>query len=115
MASRSNTSSLLAGAARQINTLAELLVDTNVLFLTQDEDFLFDDPTEAVVVLSRVRQSRPLAERAEICRRAILDLNRNPRLERRFEVMDDGSLVTWEQGPGRSWAAKIPPKGAPDS
>ena len=26
--------------------------------LTQDEDFLFDKPTEAIVVLSRVRQSR---------------------------------------------------------
>jgi hypothetical protein len=81
---------------------------TDVLFLTQDEDFLFDEPTEAVVLLSRVRQSRPLAERVDVWRRAILDLLRSARPERRFELMDDGYLVAWEQGTGHSWKAKLP-------
>lgn len=87
--------------------IRELLDDTDLLFLTQDEDFLFGELTGAVVVLSRVRQSRPLTERVGIWRRGILDLERNPRSERRFELMDDGSLVPWEQGPGRSWTTKL--------
>jgi hypothetical protein len=88
--------------------IRERLFDRDVLFLTQDEDFLFDKPTEAVVVLSRVRQSRPLSERVEVWRHAILELIRNPKPERRFELMDDGSLLAWEQGPGHSWKAKLP-------
>jgi hypothetical protein len=78
-----------------------------VLFLTHDEDFLFDRPTEATVVLSRIRQSRRLVERVDVWRRAVLDLIRNPKPERRFEL-DDGYLLAWEEGPGRSWKAKLP-------
>ena len=88
--------------------IRERLFDRDVLFLTHDEDFLFDMPTEAIVVLSRVRQSRRLVERVEVWRRAILDLIRNPRPERRFELMDDGNLLAWEEGPGRNWKAKLP-------
>jgi hypothetical protein len=88
--------------------IRELLDDRDLLFLTHDEDFLFGEPTGAVVVLSRVRQSRPLTERVGIWRRGILDLERYPSSERRFELMDDGSLVPWEEGPGRSWTAKLP-------
>lgn len=88
--------------------IRERLFDREVLFLTHDEDFLFDRPTEAIVVLSRVRQSRRLIERVEVWRRAVLDLVRNPRSERRFELMDDGYLLAWEEGPGRSWKAKLP-------
>jgi hypothetical protein len=47
--------------------------------------------------VSRVRQARRLAERVEVWRTAILDLTQNPRPEQRFELMDDGSLVAWEQ------------------
>ena len=88
--------------------IRERLFDREVLFLTQDEDFLFDRPTEAIVVLSRVRQSRRLAERVEVWRHAILDLTENPRPERRFELMDDGYLLAWEQGHGSTWTAKLP-------
>jgi Domain of unknown function (DUF5615) len=88
--------------------IRERLFERDVLFLTHDEDFLFDRPTEAIVVLSRVRQSRRLVERVEVWRRAILDLIQNPRLERRFELMDDGYLLAWEEGPSRSWKAKLP-------
>jgi hypothetical protein len=92
----------------------ERLFDDGLLFLTQDEDFLFDQPTAASVVVSRVRQSRRLAERVEIWRRAILDLKRNPRPERRFELMDDGHLLPWEHGRGSTWKSKAPRPQGPE-
>jgi predicted nuclease of predicted toxin-antitoxin system len=52
--------------------IRERLFERDVLFLTHDEDFLFDRPTEAIVVLSRVRQSRRLVERVEVWRSASL-------------------------------------------
>ena len=48
--------------------IRDRLVEKHLLFLTQDEDFLFDEPTEALVVVSRVRQARRLAERVELWR-----------------------------------------------
>jgi len=84
------------------------LFERNLLFLSQDEDFLLDEPTEALVVVSRVRQARRLAERVKIWRRAILDLTRTPRPERRFELMDDGSLVAWEQRSPGVWTTSPP-------
>jgi hypothetical protein len=45
------------------------LVDDHVLFLTQDEDFLSGGAVAAVIVVSRVRQSRRLGERIEVWRR----------------------------------------------
>ena len=77
--------------------IRERLLDRGVLFLTQDEDFLLDKPVAAIVMLSRVRQSRRLGERVEIWRLAIRALVSNPRPERLFELMDDGRLVPWEQ------------------
>jgi hypothetical protein len=88
--------------------IRERLFDKDVLFLTHDDDFLFDRPTEATVVLSRVRQARRLAERVDVWRLAVLDLIGNPRPERRFELMDDGYLLAWGEGPGRTWKAKLP-------
>jgi hypothetical protein len=88
--------------------IRERLLDSELLFLTQDEDFLFDKPVAAVIMLSRVRQSRRLKERVEIWRQAIRELAQNPRPERRFDLMDDGHLLPWEQGPGNSWVAKLP-------
>ena len=77
--------------------IRERLVDHSVLFLTQDEDFLFDKPAAAIVVLSRVRQSRRLEERVQVWRQAIHELVSTPRPERLFELMDDGRLLPWEQ------------------
>lgn len=88
--------------------IRDRLVEKQLLFLTQGEDFLFDEPTEALVVVSRVRQARPLAERVEIWRAAIVDLAQNPRPQRRFELMDDGSLVAWEQRSPGVWTANPP-------
>jgi hypothetical protein len=97
--------------------IRERLLNPDVLFLTHDEGFLFDRPTAAIVVLSRVRQARRLAERVEIWRVAIRELADSPRSERRFELMDNGQLIPWEQGPGNSWVAKPPRPGdeGPDS
>jgi len=88
--------------------IRERLVDHELLFLTQDEDFLFSKPAAAVIVLSRVRQARPLPERVEIWLQAIRHLTHNPRPEPRFELLDDGSLLPWEPGPGNTWVAKLP-------
>jgi hypothetical protein len=79
--------------------IRERLFDKDMLFLTQDEDFLFDEPTEATVVLSRARQSRPLAERVGVWHRTVVDLLRHPKPERWFELMDDASC--WPGRPGR--------------
>ncbi len=77
--------------------IRERLLDRSVLFLTQDEDFLIDKPGAAIVVLSRVRQSRRLEERVQVWRQAIHELVSTPRPGLRFELMDDGRLVPWEQ------------------
>lgn len=75
--------------------IRECLDDTDLVFLTQDEDFLFGTPVGAVIVVSRVRQSRRLQDRINIWRTAIQQLARTPRIERLFELMDSGVLVPW--------------------
>lgn len=85
--------------------IRQSLLDESVLFLTNDEDFLFARSTDATIVVSRVRQSRRLVERVEVWRRAVLDLLAHPRHERRFELLDDGSLLAWEEGPEHTWRA----------
>lgn len=48
--------------------IRQRLQDAALLFFTQDEDFLSGEPVPAVVVLSRVGQSRPLKERTDLWR-----------------------------------------------
>jgi hypothetical protein len=91
--------------------IRERLADTDVIFLTQDEDFLFSKEVGAVIVLSRVRQARPLNERVEIWRAAVRQLIEVPPRERRFELMDNGALIPWIEGPQNTWIAK-PPRSA---
>jgi hypothetical protein len=88
--------------------IRDRLVDAELLFLTHDEDFLFSKGPAAIIVLSRVRQARPLHDRIEIWRSAVEDLMTNPPAERRFELMDDGGLVPWEEGSRNTWIAKPP-------
>ncbi len=90
------------------------LLDKNVLFLTQDEDFLFDKPVAAIIVLSRVKQSRRLGERVEVWRQAIRELVSISRPERRFELMDDGHLLPWKHERGTTWATNPPPRAPSD-
>ena len=65
------------------------------MFPTQDDDFLFGEIVAAVVVWSRVRQSRPLKERIEVWRTACRELVQTSRPERLFELTDGGALVPW--------------------
>jgi predicted nuclease of predicted toxin-antitoxin system len=71
------------------------LSNPDVLFLTQDEDFLFGELVAATVVVSRVRQARRLTERIEVWRRAVAELVRTPEGQRLFELTDEGVLVPW--------------------
>jgi hypothetical protein len=75
--------------------IRERLQDDQVLFLTQDDDFLFGPTVSAIVLVSRVKQSRRLSERIEVWRSAVQDLTSASRPERLFELMDDGTLVLW--------------------
>jgi hypothetical protein len=77
--------------------IRQRLQDAEVLFLTQDEDFLFGETVGAVVVVSRVRQSRRVKERIEIWRAAVRELAQTPRVERLFELLDNGVLVPWRE------------------
>jgi Domain of unknown function (DUF5615) len=71
------------------------LQDARVLFLTQDEDFLFGAMVPAVIIVSRVRQSRPLKDRIEVWRNGIKELLQASKPERLFELMDNGTLLPW--------------------
>lgn len=71
------------------------LPSPEVLFLTQDEDFLFGESVASIVVVSRVRQARRLAERIDVWRRAVAELLGTPQAQRLFELTDDGALIPW--------------------
>jgi hypothetical protein len=77
--------------------IRERLQDNQVLFLTHDEDFLFGQTVPAIVVVSRVRQARPLAERIQVWRTAIRDLIEHRCPDRAFELTDDGTWVPWHE------------------
>jgi hypothetical protein len=87
--------------------IRERLTDPELIFFTHDDDFLFGPLTPATVVLSRVRQSRPLRERVEVWLEAVRGLTSGPP-GGRFELLDDGTLVMWEAGPDHVWVAKPP-------
>ncbi len=68
--------------------------ESDVVFLTQDSDFeLATSPALGQLVVSRVRQTRPLAQRLEIWAAAFESLRVAPRLERRLKLLDDGRLI----------------------
>ena len=77
------------------------LSSPEVLFLTQDEGFLFGEAVSSIVVVSRVRQARRLAERTGLWRRAVGELLRRPHTERLFELTDEGVLLPWADAGSR--------------
>ena len=79
--------------------IRERLQDPQIVFFTQDDDFLFGEAVAAVVVLSRVRQSRPLKERIEVWRTACHELAHTRRGERLFELTNEGVLLPWQDLP----------------
>jgi hypothetical protein len=75
--------------------IRECLQDARILFLTQDDDFFFGASVPAIIVVSRVKQSRRLSDRIVLWRTAVRELADTPRRERLFELMDEGALVPW--------------------
>jgi hypothetical protein len=79
--------------------IRERLSDAQLIFLTQDDDFLSGDPVAALIVVSRVRQSRKLADRIKAWRVAIQSLLKIETTARLFELTDDGALAPWSAAP----------------
>jgi hypothetical protein len=73
--------------------IRQLLTDTDRVFLTQDDDFLHGPSVNAIIIVSRVRQSRRLADRIAVWRKAIVDLSGVALSSRIFELTDSGVLV----------------------
>lgn len=66
-----------------------------IVFFTQDNDFLFGEPVAAVVVRSRVRQARPLPERIVIWLEASRQLAATSGRVTLYELTDEGLLLPW--------------------
>ena len=79
--------------------IRERLSDAKLIFLTQDDDFLSGEPVAALIVVSRVRQSRKLADRIRVWRVAVQALLRTEPTTRLFELADDGALAPWSVVP----------------
>ena len=62
---------------------------------SRNEDFLLGETSRAIVVVSRVRQSRPLKDRIEIWRNCVRELLQASKPERLYELMDNGALLPW--------------------
>lgn len=75
--------------------IRELLSDTDVVFLTHDDDFLAGPLVAGTIIVSRVRQSRRLADRIEVWRKAITSLSATDPATRVFELTDAGVLEPW--------------------
>ena len=68
-----------------------------LLFLTQDEDFVEATPDcKATIIWSRVTQSIPTDRRVEIWMAAISEFFSKKWEEKFFEVYDDGKLQPYE-------------------
>lgn len=81
--------------------IREHLRDPQIVFFTQDDDFLFGEPVAAIVVRSRVRQSRPLRERMGAWLKAGREIAQMAGDKRLFELTDDGVLLPWEDATPR--------------
>ena len=74
-----------------------LAVEADLLFLTQDTEFA-DLPSEtaATIMISRVPQSIPIAQRVEVWLHAITAFLEHPSPGTLFELLPDGRVVEWE-------------------
>jgi hypothetical protein len=74
-----------------------LAVDSQLLFLTQDTEFLeLDFNCQGWVIVSRIRQSLPIRERVEMWLRGLeaFAAERPPGIL--FELIEPGRIVPWE-------------------
>jgi len=80
--------------------LSDTAAEDDLVFVTQDSEFeILPTGTKAAVVISRVPQRLPIAERVErwtLALEAFLAA-RPPGLL--FEILPDGELVAWEERP----------------
>lgn len=79
--------------------IRQRLTDRELIFLTQDDDFLSGAEVAATIVVSRVRQARPLDDRIQVWSVAVNTLVEAQRVVRRFELTDDGVLLPWSTFP----------------
>lgn len=79
--------------------IRQQLADHELIFLTQDDDFLSGAEVAATIVVSRVRQSRPLDQGIQVWSKAVNDLVETRQVARRFELTDDGVLLPWSKFP----------------
>jgi predicted nuclease of predicted toxin-antitoxin system len=75
--------------------IRQRLAERELIFLTQDDDFLSGSEVAATVVVSRVRQARPIEDRIRVWRSAVKQLADTTHDIRLFELADDGTLVPW--------------------
>lgn len=72
--------------------VVKVLLDENFP-LGLDDDFLSGAEVAATIVVSRVRQPRPLDDRIWVWSAAVNELVKAQQVARRFELTDDGVLV----------------------
>jgi hypothetical protein len=73
-----------------------LAVEADLLFLTQDTEFAdLPSATVATVMISRVPQAIPIAQRVDLWLHAIDDVARHSTPGRLLEILPDGKVVAW--------------------
>jgi predicted nuclease of predicted toxin-antitoxin system len=78
------------------SAIIERLQSEELLFLTNDREFLRRPATRSVVIISRVTQSLPIEVRFDAWLRAIYEYFAKNWDEKLFEVFDDGKLLPVE-------------------
>lgn len=76
--------------------LDRLRNEPDLVLLTQDDDFLDESGLRGRVIVSRVRQSRKIAERVEVWTAALERFVAEEPPGDVFELLDDGTLVPRE-------------------
>jgi hypothetical protein len=73
-----------------------LAVDSELVFLTNDTEFLdFDFECRGSVIVSRVRQNLPIRERTEMWLRGLEAFLVERPIGTLFELIEPGSIVPW--------------------
>ena len=77
---------------------ARLIAEDDLVFVTQDSEFeVLPTGTKAAVVISRVPQRLPIAERVERWTSALEAFLSALPAGLLFEILSDGELVAWEE------------------
>ena len=81
-------------------TIVRMLDSEELLFLTQDQEFLARQSKLSSVIVSSVSQTLPIRARLEIWKKAVGEYFAGKWRGKVFEVFDDGELHPWEDDPG---------------